>query len=91
MDRIPVADERDGQQGRRNDKQSSGLERVHMVPVMVVRGTRFVLHGGGHGDIVAPDEAGVNWGYSVGNLGRRKRRNVPRGTFLQIRDLEYSS
>ena len=59
MDCVPVASESDGQQRRRDDQQSSGLERVHVMPVTAVSGTRLV-HGGGHGAIVAPDAAGRN-------------------------------
>lgn len=54
MDRVPVADERDGQQRRRDDEQSSGFERVHVMAMML--GVRPVLGMGGHGHIVAPEQ-----------------------------------
>jgi hypothetical protein len=49
---VPVAYQCDGQQGRGNDEQAGGLERVHMMP-RVVPGLGMAVRGGGHEPIVA--------------------------------------
>lgn len=58
MDCVPIADERNREQRRRNDEHSSGLERVHVMPVTA---GASLLHGGGHGHIVAPEKACREW------------------------------
>jgi hypothetical protein len=55
MDCVPVANQRDGQQRRRYDQQSSGLESVHVMPVPAVS-RACLIHGGVDALIVAPDK-----------------------------------
>ena len=58
MDCVPVAGQRDGQQRRRHDEQSSGLERVHVMPVPALRS--LIHRGVSMEHIVAPDRSHRN-------------------------------
>lgn len=70
VDRLPEPRQCDGQQRRRDDQQTCSFHRVDMVSGMPRVGVRLVLHGGGHGPIVAPDASEARPLVSAGGTGQ---------------------
>jgi hypothetical protein len=53
MNLVPVADEREHQEKKRDQQQPRGFRRIHRLPVMLLL-RMIVLIWGGHAAIVAP-------------------------------------